>query len=216
MPAKRGEAHVGNFNDRNVNRDEGILRRDNLSRVPALPGTSGTGRAVFRWPRIFAALAIVVASGGCGILGSSEDRNDGRIVIGVSVDNVALGIDTLSIRRILGPPTSISRGPGSVVYRFARGDHAGLEVRFSLDADRRLERRTVFGMTAPFSGRTNGGNGIGSRRTDVIQELGEPDFSGAGTSGLVHDRYRTEEAETSFLYDEGDRVLSITMNGPLP
>lgn len=161
-----------------------------------------------------ALLSVALSAAGCdSTVGGREDA--GRIVIGASVDGVPLGADTLSVRRILGRPNAIQRDPRSIIYRYTRGEHAGFNVHFSIDQDRRVDERTVFTLAAPYAGRTREGIGIGTPRSSVGQHLGEADVSGTGTSGLIHDRYRTEGAETGFLYDEDQRVLSITMNGPI-
>lgn len=157
---------------------------------------------------------VVTLSMGCDTAGDDAD-DDGRIVIGVSVDRVPLGVDTLLARNILGRPSAIQREPGSIVYRYTSGPHAGFSIHFSIDQNRRVEERTVFSLAAPYSGRTSDGVGVGTQRSRVLQSLGAADVSGIGTSGFIHDRYRTDDAETGFLYDADEEIISITMNGPI-
>ncbi|HEX7071279.1 MAG TPA: hypothetical protein VF190_10750 [Rhodothermales bacterium] len=159
-------------------------------------------------------LLAVVALGACNLFG--EDSNDdGRIVPGQSVDNVRLGADTLQVRSILGLPNLVERGAGYIIYRYMHGRHAGFSIHFGMTEFRQHDGTTSFGLSSPYSGRTREGVGLGSPRSAVLEALGTPDFSSVGSSGFIHDRYESEDARTAFVYDADERVLNITMNGPL-
>ena len=157
-------------------------------------------------------LALVLV--GCDSAGGKQS-DAGRIVLGERVDGIPLGADTSLVRSALGVPTTIERGAGHVIYRYAHGDHAGFTIHFGMDLRSRPDGTTSFALASPYRGKTREGIGIGSHRTRVVDALGDPDFSNAGTSGLIHERYAAEDAQTGFLYDADERVLSITMNGPL-
>ena len=159
-------------------------------------------------------LPCMLSLGACDVF-TDNPRDDGRIVLGRSVDGVPLGADSLTVRMALGAPSAIDRGAGFVVYRYAWGKHAGVTVHFSLDANRRFDGFTTFALSEPYRGKTQEGIGLGDRRPSVLDKLGEPDHSDTGSAGHVHDRYEFEHARTGFLYDEDERVMSITMSGPL-
>jgi hypothetical protein len=167
-----------------------------------------------RFRPLLVLLLVGLAFGACDLAGE-EANDEGRIVPGRSVDGVPLGADTLQARSALGLPNAVERGSGYVIYRYLQGRHAGFSIHFGMTEFRQHDGTTSFALSSPYGGRTREGVGIGSTRDAVMEAFGMPDFSSVGSSGFVHDRYESEDARTAFVYDAGDRVLNITMNGPL-
>lgn len=163
--------------------------------------------------RLLPLLLVTTALGsGCDLLSKDDDADRGRIVPGVSVDRVPLGADTLVVRSLIGPPNAVERVASSIIYRYSRGEHAGFSIHFGLDPNRRPDGTTSFALASPYSGQTADGIGLGSARSAVLESMGTPHFSNAGSSGLLHERYQTTGAQTAFLYDQDERVTSITMS----
>lgn len=168
--------------------------------------------ALVALPLVLLFLALIAA--GCDSL-NDDAAISGRIVPGESIDGVPLGADTLTVRGILGRPSDVERGQGHIIYRYAHGAHAGFSIHFGLNQNRRPDGTTSFSIAAPYDGKTREGIGLRSSRAAVLDALGAPDFSNVGSSGLILDRFRSDDATTGFLYDEDELVLSITMNGPM-
>ncbi len=155
----------------------------------------------------------VVSLAGCDRVEPEVDPPDnGRLVLGESVDGVRLGADTTAVFDILGMPSNALRGAGTVRYFYERGRHSGIEIYYDVRADGSLSQTSAITLTDSYTGTTEDGIGLGSPRDQVIELLGEPVSSVRIPGGDRHDRYFMQGNHLLFVYHEGE-IISIGMAG---
>jgi hypothetical protein len=108
-----------------------------------------------------------------------------RIIIDESIDGVRIGDDSAAVVQKLGPPTSIvlPRTP-SMWFAYDSGAYAGLGlvINYSRSPHPGVASMSV---SAPYSGKTADGIGIGVDQAFVLSRLGNPTDTLPSMSGLL-------------------------------
>ena len=147
--------------------------------------------------------------------GSDDSPQEGRIVMGKSIDSVEVGDSTGAVVRKLGQPSEIIYGDfAGFIYEYEQGKFAGLSILF---ADAFNSRAVSVSATAPYSGTTKEGVGIGTTKANLQRSLGLPDtnFVSANWPGFggefSGDIYLYDSLAFVFKHDTTDKVESIWM-----
>lgn len=152
------------------------------------------------------AVFIFALTCGCGLVDSGEDA---RIVLDDNIDDVQIGDDTTAVIRKLGRPDHIGLGDfAGVIYEYTTGAHAGMSVGIWYVAPKGAR---AIGVSAPYSGTTTHGIGVGTERSRVVRLLGVPDSTNdAANSEWTWDYYVLKSVRVKLGY-VNSRVGSITI-----
>lgn len=147
--------------------------------------------------------------------GSNDSQDEGRIVVGKSIDSVEVADNTGAVVRKLGRPSEIIYGDfAGFIYEYKQGRFAGLSILF---ADAFNSRAVSVSATAPYSGTTKEGVGIGTTKANLQRSLGLPDtnFVSANWPGFggefSGDIYLYDSLAFVFKHDTTNKVESIWM-----
>jgi hypothetical protein len=143
---------------------------------------------------------------GCSLLGF--DTEEARIVFGDSIEGVHIGDSKEEVLKTLGEPDHMLRGdfPG-VSLRYEQGKLAGMAVTIWTETGDGVKHVRV---AAPYDGATGAGLGIGSPRSEVHEQIGQPDRTNRNTQGNISDTYAYDEMYFVVTYRRG-RVVRISM-----
>ncbi len=134
---------------------------------------------------------------------------DPRIVFGETIDGILIGDDTTAVIEKAGIPDEIQRGDfAGVAFLYNEGDYAGLVVTIATETE---DNNGVQGVGAwpPYVGKSKEGIGLGSTRSEVIEQLGDPEDLGDVTQGSKVDAYLFQD--TFFLLSYPDSSQSARL-----
>jgi hypothetical protein len=143
---------------------------------------------------------------------STQPTDEGRIVLGVSIDNVEIGDDAPTVSQKLGPPNFVSQDDfKGFIYSYTEGKYSLMRVSLSEDMSLGLGVIVVL-VEPPYTGKTNSGFGIGSSREKALDILGLPDTS--YVSGSTTDDSYFYQRNSFHISYRGGKAYSIAMGVP--
>lgn len=109
--------------------------------------------------------------------GPAPKLNAGQIKAGVGIKEVSLGQPKAEVVKVLGEPEEIDANEFAPGQTYALYYSKGIELSYSND---KLDMITLHAppepkWTAPYSGATEQGFGVGSPAEDIVKALGEPE-----------------------------------------
>ncbi len=159
-----------------------------------------------RIPLVATAMFTLALLCGCGLI---DPADDARIIVAESIDDVRLGDDTTAVIRKLGRPDYIGLGDfAGVIYDYTTGAHAGMSVSIWYVTPKGA--RSI-GVSAPYTGTTRSGIGIGTTRSRVIEVLGVPYSTKDATHGEWTWEYHDFHSSRIKIGYVDSRVESITI-----